>query len=116
MVANLHALQLSETPDPFVEIADLFLEDTTQRISQLEEALRRPDSDEIRIVAHTIKGGADNLGARRLASLCRELEQCARTGDLKQAADLLVQVKDSFSRVAQALEADKRKTIQLAHI
>jgi HPt (histidine-containing phosphotransfer) domain-containing protein len=53
--------------------------------------------------AHALKSSSANVGARRLSSLCKEMETVARTGLAEKAAGLMAAVDAEFARVQEAL-------------
>ncbi len=57
-----------------------FLRDIPRRRDELAEAHRRRDAPALRHVAHTLQGESGNLGARRLARACADLQRAASVG------------------------------------
>ena len=55
--------------------------------------------------AHTLKGNSLNLGAIRLAEICRGLEEQARRGALDGPQEEVAAAEAEFERVKDALEA-----------
>ncbi|MHB8521710.1 MAG: PAS domain-containing protein [Limisphaerales bacterium] len=109
VLEGLRELREPNTPDPLVEIIDLFLQDTPRRFRHIEAALGQKDAGVLKSSAHGLKGSASNLGARPLAALCAQLEKLAQLGDFAAAATVAVQVKDAYARVCRALEEEKKK-------
>jgi HPt (histidine-containing phosphotransfer) domain-containing protein len=56
-------------------LARLFVEQTPRLMNQLHEAVDRRDGITARHMARSLKGTSTSLGAVRLATLCRELEE-----------------------------------------
>jgi len=61
-----------------------FMQKVEQQLRSLEEALERQDFENVRIEAHSIKGGSWNLDARQLGDAARRLEEAGRA---KRAED-----------------------------
>ncbi|RYE82247.1 MAG: Hpt domain-containing protein, partial [Myxococcales bacterium] len=57
---------------------------------------------------HAIKGGAANLGARRLASVCGELERMGLAGKLTGAAPLIDEARVEFEKVCIVLAREQQ--------
>ena len=110
-IANLRKLAEPGEPDAAVELIDLFLRDTPVKIQDLQSAIARSDAPALKESAHGLKGSASNLGARRLARLCADLEKRSEAGGLAEAAELFAQVTEEYARVCFILEQEKRKPI-----
>ena len=65
--------------ESYPEIVDrlvaLFADSTPPLLDQLDAAARDRDGDLVRRLAHKLKSSCDNVGATRMAALCRTLEQ-----------------------------------------
>ena len=65
--------------DDYPEIVDrlvaLFADTTPPLLEQLTNAVHASDDETVRRLAHKIKGSCQNVGATKMAALCRELEE-----------------------------------------
>jgi HPt (histidine-containing phosphotransfer) domain-containing protein len=52
-----------------------------------------------------MKGGAGNLGAVRITTICARLEELGRAGDLSGAEELLTELEAEVERVRIRLQA-----------
>jgi len=102
-------LSSPQNSDPLKELVDLFLKDARLRLQKLALALAAKDYNAVAATAHTIKGSANNLGARRLASLLSNLEIQAKAGNLTDSANILLSVGSEFQEVETALLAELQK-------
>jgi signal transduction histidine kinase/DNA-binding response OmpR family regulator/HPt (histidine-containing phosphotransfer) domain-containing protein len=59
-----------------------FVEDAASQLVALEAAVAQEDCDEVRRIAHGLKGACSNFGAARMAELCAQLEARAREGSI----------------------------------
>ena len=66
--------------DFYLELADVFLEDTQTR-QRLEECLNQGDMKAYSVLVHALKGNARTLGAQELADLAYEHELESRAGN-----------------------------------
>ncbi len=64
------------------DIARLFLSTTPGHALHIREGLAREDARAVRDAAHTLRGSALNVGARRLAAVAEVLETAGHLGDL----------------------------------
>ncbi len=81
------------------ELCRLFLTDTPARIAALGEAVAREDTEEVHLIAHTVKGAAWLVGARQLGAVAEGLEQQSGTGVLRRGAEQAVRLQREFDRI-----------------
>ncbi|MGO9755248.1 MAG: response regulator [Roseiarcus sp.] len=91
------------TPGLLKNVADLFLKDTPPRLADLSDATLGEDAARLARLAHAMKGSAANLGARRMAAICSEVQARAEAGDLEAARARLSDLGDEFERIRAAL-------------
>jgi HPt (histidine-containing phosphotransfer) domain-containing protein len=106
MLDSFRSLRVPGQPDPVAELVDLFLEDLPNRLAALRSAVTEGNLPAVKSASHTLKGSASNVGGRRLAALCADLEVLAGSGttDLSQP----LQTVEAASRELQtALESEK---------
>lgn len=106
VLAGHREIQQPGQPDFVTQLIDLFLKDTVSQLKVLGEAVSKNDGDELRRVAHMLKGGSANIGAARMTALYEELE----TGKLVngEAATLVSKLENEFEGVREALKAERR--------
>ncbi len=61
------------------EVIDLFLEHSPIQLKRLSDAIAERNFKQTQMTAHRLKGAALNVGAKRVAELCRLLEDAAHT-------------------------------------
>ncbi len=93
-------------------VAALFLSDATARLKRLRAALETRDCKTFFEEGHTLKGSSANVGAVRLAAMCRELQRMGREEDLAGAPELVARVEWELAAVQKALrgELEHRET------
>jgi two-component system sensor histidine kinase/response regulator len=64
------------------EVLAIFLEDTPSLFSDLNTGIKNRDSEAIERAAHTLKGAAANISAKRLRDLSHQLLLLTRKGEL----------------------------------
>lgn len=83
--------------DALPTMVRIFLDDISVDICSLKEAVFEGDSKAIADMAHGIRGGASNFGAKQLVSICQRLEDIGRSEKLAGAQELLGQLIDESS-------------------
>jgi PAS domain S-box-containing protein len=82
-----------ETTDMIIQV---FLEDIPLQIEAINQALDSGDTEQIRIVAHTIKGATGNLCANSLQKLAKKIETAARVDDMPSVTQKIRNLPKEF--------------------
>jgi len=106
VIASLRELGGPDDPGLFVELVNLFLSDTPERMRALGEALERRDPTALERAAHALKSSSTNLGALGLSCLFRDIEAAGREKDLERAGPLVQRTRPEFERVQAALRSE----------
>lgn len=100
VLERLRQLALPGEAEVLTEILTTFLEDVPQRIDRLRNASAAGNIQEVRRVAHSLKGSAGNIGARSMFEVCRRLDEL---GDANPAGPLIDALEVEFDKVAQEI-------------
>jgi CheY-like chemotaxis protein len=84
-------------------LIESFLVDVPHHIDQLSDQVTAGNYDTVAQLAHSLLGIAGNLGADRMATLSRRLEDGARAERLDDARDILRQLDEEYREVATSL-------------
>ena len=101
---TLHEFRVPGEPDPAVEVAQSFLEVTPARLQSLCAAAARADADDVRRVAHQVRGTCGAVGAIAMASVAAEIEVLG-SGDASALAQRLLEL---FAQTQPLLEVSIR--------
>lgn len=93
-----------DEPELLVELGQAFVEGATQRLADLYRGQQEGSTLLIVQAAHTLKGSAGTLGAKRLQELCRELEEAVREHGLSEGTAHLDEIAAELDRVHAALD------------
>ena len=104
-IAELRSLNPDDNDEFLREIAGIFLDDTPQRIAELDQSLAAGDVPTFARAAHSIKGSSSNLGANALRAVAEDLENRVHAGGLGDVQGLVAQVKAEFARARAELAA-----------
>ena len=107
VLAAYREIQQPAGPDFVTELIDLFIDETTSHLKVLRAAVSKNDGDEIRRVAHLLKGSSGNIGAGPMTKLYEELEE-QRDLDNGDALTLLARIEIEFELVREALETERQ--------
>ncbi len=109
ILSGLRELHEPGQPEPVRELVELFFRDARPRLARMKTAHEGKDFASLAAMAHSLKGSAGHLGAKRLAELCAQTERRAKAGDWTETADLLLETSREFHRVETALVAELQK-------
>ena len=82
-----------------VEVLKGFVDNVTQQLAILNQAVRDNDAERVAKEAHAIKGGAANLTAKALADAAHMLEKTAKSGDLTNATIYLEKLEEELQDI-----------------
>ncbi len=85
------------------ELFNMFLADEPKRLAALSAAVAARDLEQVRYLAHSLKGAAATLGMDPLRDACRELEYAARDGLAEAPAACLVRIQAEAEAVFTAM-------------
>jgi CheY-like chemotaxis protein len=83
---------------------DTFLKRTPDELEQLRCAAREQRYDEVRRLAHKLKGSASSLGAPQLARLCEHLQQAQTDQGADTLNELVAALGPAYQRLSAALQ------------
>jgi HPt (histidine-containing phosphotransfer) domain-containing protein len=106
---SFESAQMEGEPDIIVELIDLYLEDAARRVSAMQEAATQADEKAIKWAAHALRGSSAHLGARRIATLCQEIEQHEPPSMFPDVETLLTLLVLEFERVRQVFIAERAR-------
>ena len=97
--------------DFVIELIDLYLKGTPQRIQAIGEAASEKEWIMLKHTAHTLKGSSSTLGLHRIAQVCKKLEATSLSS--VDVVDGLVQALESrFVEAREALMAERRRRLE----
>jgi len=108
-LSALRALPRSGSKDMLSHIGEIYLSDSSRLLEAIEQGLRDEDTTGLARAAHAWRSYNGNVGAIALALLCRDLESCARAGNLDAARETFIQIQGLHIRVRDELLCEMRR-------
>lgn len=99
VISSLRGLTPPGEPDVLGEVLRLFLDEVPPRMVRLRNAWQAGNIEEMHRAAHSLKGSAGNIGARRLYDVCNRLDAIGKAGDLAGAAPLVEALGEEYGKV-----------------
>ena len=106
--ATIESLRaLSDDGEFLKEIVGIFVDDTPQRIAELDQCQVSGDTAKFTRAAHSIKGSAANIGATQLGAAAGQLEHDSKASPLASLTPGIDAVKAEYAKV----EVEMKKLI-----
>ena len=97
-LVQLH--QISEGDIEFeIEVLQVYVEDVSQRIEKMREAIANNNLLQIRQEAHHMKGSSGNVGALQIRDFAVQIEDLNLEQDLEKALNILDDMDIAIQRV-----------------
>jgi HPt (histidine-containing phosphotransfer) domain-containing protein len=109
VIERLRQLTPPGEPDVLGEILTVFLAEVPRRIDRLKAAWRAGNGADVQRAAHSLKGSSGNIGADALFEVCRQIDERARTGDVR-----LEELIDALDREYGKVETEIRRLLRAA--
>ena len=100
VIDTLRQLTPPGEPDVLAEVLTMFMDEVPPRIERLRNAWAEGNIKEVHRAAHSLKGSAGNVGARRLYEVCKELD----SGD--SSAPASAELVDKLGAEYRSVEAE----------
>ncbi|MGB3624051.1 Hpt domain-containing protein [Ketobacter sp. MCCC 1A13808] len=84
-------------------LVNTFIADTQSKLVELEEVIQQQDPENLRKIAHSLKGSSSNVCALKLSEFARQLESMGKEGEMASSDTLLSQLKVEFAEVSKIL-------------
>ncbi|MBS0379725.1 MAG: response regulator [Proteobacteria bacterium] len=102
----LRALPRSGARDMLEHVARIYLAEAPAQLAALKRFIESGDAARLARAAHAWASTNGNVGALGLALRCRRLEEHARGGDLRAAAEAMAALQEEYDRVWAALSGE----------
>ncbi|MFP4460058.1 MAG: response regulator [Candidatus Zixiibacteriota bacterium] len=95
----------------FSELMEKFNIHAPQIINQLDEAIDKKSLEEIRQIAHTLKGTAGNFSADEIYNLAKQMEKAAENNNYKMIVELHKKLPELLNEYINEVEKIKKNSI-----
>ena len=94
-----------------MELLDIFEQDYADKRKQMDGLIEHNDFEQIKAIAHSIKGAAGNISAKAMQDSCGRMEQSAEERNITAIAETMelldkqfVELRAHISRLKEAPE------------
>jgi signal transduction histidine kinase/CheY-like chemotaxis protein/HPt (histidine-containing phosphotransfer) domain-containing protein len=105
MLAMFDKIQRPGKADILNQIIRIYLEDSPDLLAGIDKALKLNDPGALQIAAHTMKSSNGQIGAKRMESICLELETMGREKKVRKekSRSLFSELNQEFNCVVEEL-------------
>lgn len=93
-----HIMSVSDDKDFIKTILETFINDFEKSIKDLQGAEETKNYENMRKIAHKIKGASYNIGANRLGDIAKQLETCCKNNDLSNILEQIKALKEEYEK------------------
>jgi len=90
--------------DRFDQLKDLFIQSCNNKVIELQNAAAEQDLEQIKAIAHAIKGSAGNIGAIQLQQLAMTIEEQIKQSQYEALAETIAGTSQCVAATINALE------------
>jgi CheY-like chemotaxis protein len=95
---------VGDDPDILAEVVDTYLDTLPPLMDDLERAVSSGDMTVARETAHSLKGGAANLGGALMRRIASDVEQAAKAGDASACSEKLPALRKQMEMLFRSLK------------
>jgi len=82
-----------------LELLDIFEEDYADKRNSFDELVKNQDAQQIKDIAHSIKGAAGNISAKAIYTTCSEIEKMGEKNDLSRINEMFSKLDEQFKEL-----------------
>lgn len=86
------------------ELVGVYLEDASEKLNELQQAIERSDAHRLGRTAHQLKGSSANMGAIHVSQIAKEIEMLGKANNIAGAKVLVEGLKVELARVVTELK------------
>lgn len=87
-----------------MELLDIFSDDYVEKRELLNDLLKDNNAEEVRNIAHSIKGAAGNISAKAIHATCEQMERLAEEKNLAAVNELLAPLDKQFADLQKCIK------------
>ncbi len=87
-----------------IELVSIFIETIPNKINELKTACGKEALEDIKRIAHSMKGSTSTIGALTMQDISLKIEEAAASSDVEKAAQLINELDAEFNKLRLHLE------------
>lgn len=102
----IRSLEQPGTPSLLKRVIDTYIETASPLVGVISKSSEEKNAEELLQASHSLKSSSANVGAKRLAGLCSELERFARDDQMGELGERPELVEKEYKIVVEALNVE----------
>jgi len=95
--------RVQDDKELLLELLDIYSEDFPGKRKGLEAAADTNDAQEVRSIAHSLKGASGNISAKNLRELFMKIEDASKDGDVSQVKSFLAEIDKQYAALSERI-------------
>ena len=95
--------RVQDDTELLLELLDIFCADYELKRQSLQQAIDKGDCDEVKSVAHSLKGASGNISAKSMREIFVQIEEAAKAGDVSGAPVLLGKLDEIYVQLSKRM-------------
>ncbi len=100
----------NDSPEFLTELIESYVNDTTEGIKLLHDAVKNGNGVTVVTTAHSLKGVSRNIGAINMIATCQKLEKLGNSQSIAEATELILELEQELDLVKNELENQCKRT------
>jgi len=101
--------RVQDDKELLLELLDIFVSDYLEKAKLIREAVSSDDFEQIKSIAHSLKGASGNISAKKLRESFVKLEELGKNSDTSGADELLSTMNQQFEELSVRIESVKEE-------
>ena len=102
--AKLDELKELVGAESLSELLQLVMEETPAKLGELKAAIKGDDREEVRKIAHSLKGSCGNLGLEQMMAISKDLEKISEFPSIQVAEEMFQKLEDLYQEILGTLK------------
>ena len=99
--------RVQDDTELLLELLDIYSADFEEKRPKLQEAVSSGNAEDVRSIAHSLKGASGNISAKALRESFLQLEDKGKAGDLSGAEELLAEIDTKYDALKERITGVK---------
>ncbi len=103
---TIRSLEQPGTPSLLKRVIDTYIDTSSPLVDAISQSSAEKSAEDLLQASHSLKSSSANVGAKRLAGLCAELEKFAHDGQMGELGERPDLVAKEYKVVLEALNVE----------
>ena len=101
--------RVQDDTELLLELLDIYTADFKEKRPKFDQILQSGNADELRSLAHSLKGASGNISAKLLRETFFQLEEKGKSGNISGADELLKVVDERYAALEERITSVKQE-------